>query len=312
MTATATERLHPAARGLDLLADDAVLRHLLDGQRAAVEAVAAALPEIAAAARLVARTLRGEGRLCYAGAGSSALMAVADGLELHGTFGIPTDRVLLLMAGGLPRDSRMPGDTEDDAAAAARDAAGIGAGDLVIAVAASGRTPYPIAVARAARAAGARVVAIANVPGAPIFDAADVAICLATPPEVVAGSTRMGAGTAQKAALNLISTLAGLRLGQVHDGRMVGLVADNAKLRQRARTTVAEIAGVPPEAADAALLAANGAVKAAILVARGATADEAARLLKDNDGILRAALAQWERPGRGETGTRTTTTGSFK
>lgn len=302
MSNATTERLHPAARGLDLLPDAAILGHILDTQLAALEAVRPALAPIAEAAALMADTVRGGGRLVYAGAGSSALMAVADGLELHGTFAIPTGRILLLMAGGLPRDARMPGDTEDDAASGARDAEGLGAGDLVIAVAASGRTPYPIAVAKAARAKGAKVVAIANTPDAPLFEAADIAICLATPPEVIAGSTRMGAGTAQKAALNMISTLAGIRLGQVHDGLMVGLVADNAKLRRRAEGIVADIAGVPAAVAAAALDAAAGAVKPAVLIARGASAARAAELIEAHQGILRAALAQWEESGRDRTG----------
>lgn len=302
MTAAVTEGLHPAAKGLDLLTDEAILGHILATQVAALNAISPALDAIAEAAGLFAATVRGGGRLIYAGAGSSALMAVADGLELHGTFGISPDRIRLLMAGGLPQDARMPGDTEDDAAQAQRDAEGIGAGDLVIAVAASGRTPYPIAVAEAARAKGAKVVAIANTPDAPMFRAADVAIAIATPPEVVAGSTRMGAGTAQKAALNMISTLAGIRLGQVHDGRMVGLVADNAKLRRRAAGTVADISGASPDEADAALAAAGGDVKAAILIARGATVARAGALLADAQGILRAALARWEESGREKSG----------
>lgn len=304
MTAAATENLHPAAKGLDLLGDEAILRHILDGQMGALRSIPPALADIARAARLMAETVRGGGNIVYAGAGSSALMAIADGLELYGTFGIAPGRIRLLMAGGLPRDARMPGDTEDDAGQGARDAVGIGAGDLVIAVAASGRTPYPIAIAGAARAKGAKVVAIANNPGAPMFDVADVAIAIATPAEIVAGSTRMGAGTAQKAALNMISTLAGIRLGQVHDGRMVGLVADNAKLKVRAAGVVADIAGVTPDAAAAALAAANGAVKPAILIARGADAAGAAALLEANDGILRAALAQWEASSRTSSGNK--------
>lgn len=302
MTAAATENLHPAARGLDLLGDEVILGHILDGQMAALGAITPALADIARAASLMAETVRGGGNLIYAGAGSSALMAVADGLELHGTFGIEPDRIRLLMAGGLPRDARMPGDTEDDAMAGARDAAGIGAGDLVIAVAASGRTPYPIAIAEAARAKGAKVVAIANNPGAPLLVMADVAIAIATPPEILAGSTRTGAGTAQKAALNMISTLAGIRLGQVHDGRMVGLVADNAKLKVRATGMVADIAGVSSDRAAAALAAAQGAVKSAILIARGASAGDATALLDAHHGILRAALAQWEESSRTSSG----------
>ncbi len=304
MHSATTERQHPAARGLDLLSDADILGHMLTTQRDAIEAVRPAIGLIAKAARLMTETLRGGGRLIYAGAGSSALMAVSDGLELHGTFGIAPERIILLMAGGLPRDAQMPGGTEDDASTGTRDANGIGEGDLVIAVAASGRTPYPIAVADAARAQGAKVIAIANTPDAPLFNRADVAVCLETPPEVVAGSTRMGAGTAQKAALNMISTLAGIRLGQVHDGYMVGLVADNAKLRQRSEAMVADIAGVPAPQAARALSVAKGAVKPAVLIARGAAAGEASALLQEHKGILRAALAQWEESGRGKTGER--------
>jgi N-acetylmuramic acid 6-phosphate etherase len=131
-----------------------------------------------------------------------------------------------------------------------------------------------------------------------------VAVCLETPPEIIAGSTRMGAGTAQKAALNMISTLAGIRLGEVHDGHMVGLVADNAKLRQRSEGMVADIAGVSMQDAAAALSEAQGAVKPAVLIARGATPEVAAALLTKHNGILRAALAQWEESGRRKTGER--------
>lgn len=287
-----TEQLHPIAQGLDTLPGAEVLGHLLAGQAAAVAAVAEALPQIEAAAGLMAAALRGKGRLVYAGAGSSALMAVADGMELGGTFGVPADRVLLRMAGGLPVDASMPGDTEDDAGDGLRAAEGIGAGDVVIVVTASGRTPYALAVAEAARTQGAQVVGIANVPGAALFAHADVAICLPTPPEVLAGSTRLGAGTAQKVALNMMSTLMGVQLGQVHDGMMVGLIADNSKLRRRALGTVQAIAGVEAAVAGRALDAVGGAVKPAILVALGHSPTAAAALLAKTDGHLRSALAQ--------------------
>lgn len=292
-----TERLHPDAVGLDDRPAPEILAALLDGQRAAVAAVEPALPALDKAAALMAETLRGGGRLIYAGAGSSALMAVADGLELAGTFGIDPARVRLCMAGGIPQDARMPGDTEDDEAGGAARGAAFGTGDLVIAVSASGSTPYPLGLARAARARGARVVAVANNPGAPIFALAEVAVCLATPPEVIAGSTRLGAGTAQKVALNLMSTLMGIRLGAVHDGMMVGLRADNAKLRDRARAMVAAIAGAAEAEAGAALAAADGDVRRAVLIARGARAEVAAALLAEAQGILRAALARWSETG---------------
>ncbi len=292
MTLPQTEHLHPAALGLDTLPDAQVLEHLLAAQGAALQVVAQALPQIAAGAALMAEALRGAGRLVYAGAGSSALMAVSDGLELGGTFGVAADRVLLLMAGGLPVDARMPGDTEDDAGEGVRAAAALRAGDVVIAVAASGRTPYALAVAKAARARGAKVIGIANVAAAALFDHADVAICLATPPEVIAGSTRMGAGTAQKVALNMMSTLMGIKLGQVHDGMMVGLVADNEKLRARAATMVARIAAVDELLAAQALVLGGGAVKPAVLIALGQVPEAALGLLSETNGNLRAAIAR--------------------
>lgn len=297
MSLPMTEHLHPAAKGLDTLLGAAVLGHLLASQSAAVQAVSGALPQIEAAAALMAQALQGEGRLIYAGAGSSALMAVADGLELAGTFGVDPSRVLLLMAGGLPTDARMPGDTEDDTDEGARAAAGLRAGDVVIAVTASGRTPFALAVAQTARAQGAKVIGIANATGAALFAHADVAICLPTPPEVLAGSTRMGAGTAQKVALNMMSTLMGIKLGQVHDGMMVGLVADNQKLRARATAMVAKIAAVNVAIAAPALDAARGAVKPAVLIALGQAPDVARALLRETHGNLRAALARIHKTG---------------
>lgn len=302
-----TEQRHPRAAGLDALPGAEVLAIILDQQAQSVAALAAALPDIGRAAALVATALSGTGRLVYAGAGSSALMACADGMELHGTYGVDPARIRLLMAGGLPVDARMPGETEDDTAAAAAGTADLTPADVVIAVTASGRTPFALAAARAAQERGARVIAIANNAGAAIFACADVAVCLPTPPEVIAGSTRMGAGTAQKAALNMISTLAGIRMGQVHDGMMVGLVADNIKLRGRAAGMVAGIAGVAPDVARAALDVAGGAVKPAVLVALGETLDSAQALLKDAGHNLRAALglrSNGGHQGRDTTGRR--------
>lgn len=301
MISRQTETLHPAARALDARPDDQILSLLLAGQLEALMAVQSALSDIASGARLMAETLGSSGRICYAGAGSSALMANADGMELPGTYGIAPERILLRMAGGIPTDAHMPGDTEDDANEGARAAQAdrLEAGDLVIAVTASGSTPYPMALARAARAKGAKVIAIACNKGAAIFDFADVAICLPTPPELIAGSTRMGAGTAQKVALNLLSTLAAVRLGQVHDGMMVGLKADNAKLKIRAAAIVETIAAVDQPAALVALALSEGAVKPAVLIALGAAPDEAVALLEQENGILRAAIARRTNAGKG-------------
>ncbi len=183
-------------------------------------------------------------------------------------------------------------------------ATALGPGDAVICVSASGGTPYTLAVAQAARARGAAVIGIANVAQTALLEASDVAVLLDTGPELVAGSTRMGAATAQKIALNMISTLTGLRLGHVHDGYMINVTADNAKLRDRAERIVAAIAGRGD--ARAALEAAGGTVKPAVLIAAGAHGpDHATRLLADSGGKLGpalAALAAKEKPPAPEAG----------
>jgi len=160
-------------------------------------------------------------------------------------------------------------------------------------VTASGRTAYSLEMARLGKTAGAAVIAIANNPGAPVFECADVAICLPTPPELIAGSTRLGAGTAQKAALNMMSTLMGVHLGHVLDGLMVNLRADNEKLRERAAGIVIKITNATAEEARAALKITDGAVKPAILMRLGAkTAKAADALITDCNGNLRAAIAR--------------------
>jgi N-acetylmuramic acid 6-phosphate etherase len=286
-----TEALWPEAQPLDRLSPEAALTRMLEGQIAALAALRPALPDLARAAARMAATLEAGGRIVHAAAGSSALMALADAAEQPGTFGLPAGAFLLLMAGGVPQDATMPGDTEDDAAAAARDAEQLRAGDLVVALSASGTTPYPLDLARRARARGLEVIALACNPGTPLLETASLPICLPTPPEALAGSTRLGAGTAQKAALNLMSTLCGVLMGHVHDGMMVNVRADNAKLRSRAEGIVARIAGVDAAAARAALDRTDGAVKPAVLLAAGApTPEAAARLLADSRGHLGPAL----------------------
>ena len=289
-----TEAQHEGADQLDVKPPHEVLSLLADAQVEAAAAAKAAIEQIAEAALLAARVLSGGGRLAYAGAGSSGLMALADALELPGTYGIARDRILILLAGGASALTDLAGAPEDDAEQAARDvaSAGIGPGDCLIAVTASGSTPYAVAALDAAKRAGASVIGIANNPGTPLLQRADVAILLATPPEVIAGSTRMGAGTAQKIALNMLSTLTAIHLGHVHDGYMVNLHADNAKLRDRAARIVAAITGAEPSAASAWLEAAGGSVKAAILIGMGAgSAEAAARLLEGTGQKLRPALS---------------------
>jgi N-acetylmuramic acid 6-phosphate etherase len=293
MTDRRTEARHPSAAGLQDLADDAVLSRLLDAQADALAAVRPAFPALAQAAEAGARALRAGHRMIYVGAGSSGLMALSDALELAGTFGIAPDRTPILFAGGTAALLHMTGAVEDDPALAAADLARSApqAGDVALCLSASGGTPYTLEVARGAKAAGAIIVGVANVAGSPLLALADIPVLMDTGPEVVAGSTRMGAGTAQKIALNMLSVLVGLKLGHVHEGYMVNVVADNAKLMDRAARIVAALSGADRARSEAALAATQGAVKPAILVAHGATPDAARDALARSDGHLGPALA---------------------
>lgn len=289
-----TETLSPRSLGLDTWAPREILEAMLEGQLTAVASVRAALPALAAAADAAVPRLARGGRLVYAGAGTSGRLGMQDGVELTPTFDWPAERIVWLIAGGPQALIRAVEGAEDDRAAAVADAtaAGVGPDDVLIAVAASGTTPYTIAALEHARSKGALGVAMASNPDAPLLAAAEVPVLLDTGPELVAGSTRMKAGTAQKVALNLLSTLIMIRLGRVHDGHMVDMQATNAKLRVRARRMVVQIAGCTDEAADAALAQTGGRVKPAVVVAvKGTDAAGAAAALAAAGGSLRRALA---------------------
>lgn len=295
MAVKRTEQQHPRAGGLDLQPPEAVLRFLAEAQIEAAGAVLGAIDSIRNAADIAAATLRGGGRLAYAAAGSSGLMALADALELPGTFGIPRDRIVVLLAGGIEALTNLAGAPEDDIDQAARDVAdaGLSEGDCLIALSASGSTPYAVAALEQAKRRKLKTVAIANNPGTPIIDLADAGIVLATPPELIAGSTRMGAGTAQKIALNMLSTLTAIQLGHVHDGYMVNLYADNLKLKDRAARIVAAISGSDRQTAAEWLDRADGSVKTAVLLAAGARDGRAAQGLLERAGQkLRPALSE--------------------
>jgi N-acetylmuramic acid 6-phosphate etherase len=288
----ATEQLHPMSAGLhSALPEDALVR-LLDAQIAAVCSIRPAISAVASAASAAADALKHGHKLGYAGAGSSGLMAMADCLELWGTFGIPVDQTPMLFAGGSAALLRMTGAVEDDLAQAAADLAraGFGAGDIVLCVSASGATPYTVAVAHGAKRRGAKVIGLASVAGSSLFDFADFPILLETGPEVVAGSTRLGAATAQKVALNMLSVLVGISLGHVHEGFMVNVVADNSKLVERAVGIVSAVSGKDAVASRAALHVSGGAVKPAILIVLGASPEQAATALTGYEGHLSAAI----------------------
>ena len=288
-----TEKLHADAVGLDARKPEEIAALLVDSQVQAAAVVAGVLPELCVGADYMAASLRCGGALVYAAAGSSALMMLADALELGGTFGLQPGTVRVLMAGGIPTDFQMPGDTEDETDALPVALSDLSEKDTLVAVSASGNTPYTLEAARIAREKGARVIAIAHNPDTPLLALGNCSILLGTAPEVVSGSTRMGAATAQKIAMNTMSTLMAIHLGHVHDGMMVNLKADNIKLRKRASQIVQIIADVPEEQAQSALLRACDNVKLASLIAVGNLCVEEAQTLLDSEkGNLRGALGR--------------------
>lgn len=293
-----TELRHKAANALDSLPPEAALMALCAAQVAAARSVEAAIAQIAEAAEVAARCLKAGGRLIYVGAGSSGLMAMADGLEIPGTFGIAREQIVILLSEGLETIAQFSAETEDDSRQGEEDIRKVAptGKDCLIAVSASGTTPYAVAALEAARQCGAATIGLANNAGAPLLMQADIAIQLDTPPEVIAGSTRMGAGTAQKIALNMLSTLVGIHLGHVHDGYMVNVRAENAKLRERARRMVSAITGCDAQTAGDSFAKAGGSTKIAILLASGADNPEAAKAMLEQTGqALRPALEKLHR-----------------
>lgn len=287
-----TEELSPRYADIDLWQPADILDAMIEGQLASVAAVRAARGQIEQAALAVEARLRKNGRLVYVGAGTSGRLAVQDGAELMPTFSWPQERLLLLLAGGTAAMTQAIEGAEDDTARAAELIAehDIGAADALIAVAASGTTPFTLACLREARRRGALTVGIANNPGTPLLSGAECPIFLATGPEPIAGSTRMNAGTAQRITLSLLSTLIMIRLGRIYRGMMVEVQACNAKLAKRRERMVAHLTGQPAEHVREALERANGSVKLAVLLLQGYGLDEAEQVLERVDGRLRAAL----------------------
>ena len=292
-----TERLSPRYSGIDLWDSSDVLDTMIEGQFAAIAAVRAARPAIAAAAEAMEARLKPGGRLVYAGAGTSGRLAVQDGAELMPTFSWPAERLLLLIAGGRDALTQAVEGAEDgiEHALDVMRRHRIAAADVLIAVAASGTTPFTLACLREARRQGALTIGIANNNGTPLLTEAEHPIFLDTGPEPIAGSTRMKAGTAQRATLNLLSSLLMIRLGRVHDGMMVDVQATNRKLEQRSETMLAHLTGRSAAELRQALAHASGNVKLAVLLLQGADLKSAKAALDQSDGRLRAAMALLDR-----------------
>jgi N-acetylmuramic acid 6-phosphate etherase len=288
-----TERPSPRFAAIDTWQPADILDAMAEGQFAAVAAVRTARGAIEQAALALEARLRAGGRLVYAGCGTSGRLAAQDGAELLPTFGWPAEKVIVLIAGGheaLLKAVEGAEDDIEDAVRLVRDHE-VGAEDVLIAVAASGTTPFTVACLEEAKARGALTIGIANNPDTPLLHTADHGIWLDSGPEPIAGSTRIKAGTAQRIALGLLSSLAMIRLGRVHAGLMVDVQATNAKLARRSEAILRQITGREGPDVREALGRADGQVKLAALVLHGLTPDDAAALLDRAGGHLRSALA---------------------
>jgi N-acetylmuramic acid 6-phosphate etherase len=288
-----TERHSPRYTAIDLWSPADILDAMIEGQFAAVAAVRAVRPALEEAVRAMEPRMREGGRLVYAGAGTSGRLAVQDGAELMPTFSWPPDRLLLLIAGGREALIQAVEGAEDES----EEAVGlvqrhsIDARDVLIAVAASGTTPFTLACLQEAKQRGALTIGIANNQNTPILENAEHPIWLDTGPEPIAGSTRMKAGTAQRIALNVLSSLVMIRLGRVYEGLMVDLHAVNKKLVQRSEKILIELSGRRREEVRDALERAKGSVKLALLLLEGCDINEAMKTLDRTGGELRTAKA---------------------
>jgi N-acetylmuramic acid 6-phosphate etherase len=289
-----TERPSPRYSGIDVWEPLDALDAMIEGQFAAVAAVRAERRAILAAALAMEERLRNSGgRIVYAGAGTSGRLAVQDGAELMPTFGWPCERLLLLLAGGEEAMVRAVEGAEDEAgkATALIRSHGVGPADVLIAVAASGATPFTLSCQREAKRLGALTIGMANNPGTPILREADRPICLETGAEPIAGSTRMNAGTAQRMTLSLLSSLVMIRLGKVYAGLMVDVQAVNAKLVRRREKMLMHLTGKSLGQVRDAIEKTHGNIKLAVFVLEGYSVDDAKHLLAQAGGRLREALA---------------------
>jgi N-acetylmuramic acid 6-phosphate etherase len=294
MSLLRTEQPHPDHPGLDRYDTPALVDAFVADQALAASAVRAAGAQIAMAVDAAVPRLRAGGRIVYVGAGTSGRLGVLDSVELHPTFSWPRERSPALLAGGDGAMFVAVEGAEDDRAQGGADLQALQPTphDVVLLLAASGSTPYALGAAEAARAAGALTVAIVNNAGAPLAAACEIAVLLDTGPELISGSTRLKAGTAQKIALNTFSSSVMVRLHKVYGNLMVDLRATNAKLVQRALRLTVRATGATEADAQAALAACGARVKVAIVMLKaGVDADRAEARLAAADGSVHAALA---------------------
>lgn len=288
-----TEQPSPATAALDRLSTEEIVALINTEDTTVAAAVRTALPEIARAVDLIADRLRHGGRLIYVGAGTSGRIGLLDAAEWGPAFGTPLRTVRALLAGSVGASVEVAASVEGETDAGAADlrAREVTAADIVLGISAGGRTPYVIGALQTARELGAATVSIVCDSGAPISHLSEIAVVAVTGPEVLAGATRMKAGTAQKMILNMISTAVNVRLGKVFGNIMVDIQPLNEKQLARAGRVVADAAGVSEDEAARLLEAAGGSVKAAIVMAEtGVDLPEARRRLERAGGFVRAAI----------------------
>ena len=290
-----TEGRDPAGADLDLRSTAELVRLMGEADATVPHAVAAAGEALAAAIDEIAASLARGGRLVYVGAGTSGRLALVDAVECQSTFGLDPGRVVALVAGGADSAATAQEHAEDDAEAGAAEvrALAVDERDAVVGISASGRTPYVLGALEAARGAGALTVGVVCVEGSPIGALADREVAVVVGAEVLAGSTRLKAGTAQKLVLNTISTVSMIRLGKTYGNLMVDLVATNDKLRNRVRRIVELATGASSTEVAAALDASDGDAKVAIVtLLADVDAPTARELLTRAGGVVRKALGQ--------------------
>jgi N-acetylmuramic acid 6-phosphate etherase len=288
-----TEQQNPNTLNIDNLDTLEVLRVINDEDQKVALAVKTVLPNIAQAVDAIVHAIRHNGRLLYVGAGASGRTGVIDAVECVPTYGTPPDLVLGILAGGEKAMMRSVEGAEDDRDLAIRDLQHVNltADDIVVGIAASGTTPYVLSAIAYAKSLGCVTVGISCNQPAPLLDDAHIAIPLLVGAEVITGSTRMKAGTAQKLVLNMLSTASMVRLGKVYGNLMVDVQTTNIKLVDRAVRIVMQITEVPRETAQYLLEKANGSAKVAIVMhRRSVTAEEARQLLATHNGQLRAVI----------------------
>lgn len=288
-----TEQVNPASRDIDSLSTSDMLRVMNSEDQEVPGAVQREIPAIAEAVDRIANALRAGGRLFYIGAGTSGRLGVLDAAECPPTFKVSPDLVQAIIAGGDSALARASEANEDDPASGRRDllSRGFSAQDALVGIAASGRTPYVLGAVAAAREIGALTIGLSCTPDSELARSAEIAITPLVGAEVIAGSTRMKAGTATKLVLNMISTAVMIRLGHVYGNLMVNVQPKNTKLKDRARRIIAEAAGVSYERAADLLETAGGNVKTAIVMERlGLDRTAAEARLAGAGGQISAAL----------------------